>query len=742
MKRLLSVPLILLTALLFAPLLNSAGVSSYSRGVALLLLGEREQAKPFLEQGLKGANLRGLIPAYQALAEGREMDAASLFERAVRQRIKGMEALIGYGQAMGEYSLYYREYYFRFAGELFPKSGAAQLCQGAFLVQQGDPAKGILFVQKALKLERVPEYRLFLALAYRYLNQEAKEREELVGALKEGALSFSALQRAAELFEREGKNQQAVALVREQGERFSSRPLYRVLLAGVLRRGGDYRGALEELGRVTGPSLQEFPFLKEKALALLEKRDRVEALKFFRQAEAMGEEDREFSLRYGEALMKSNAAEAGRWFFRAVLLGDPKGESSLASTPRGEEWTGKLKGSRRIPFFQVEGARWWDDTQLLVWGKGKATPTSSLYLVDALNGKILQSHPLDERVQSVLLLKERGGALISTLSKRKDEANLFLFTPSRKELRLLTPRGLPAKGWTALLSPGEKRAYLLEETFYKGLFRSPFRFEGEMGKLFPYFPNLLANGYVVSLERPGLPAKTGKGNIDLSLPFYKEYKRMIDLYASSKIFREAIERSGSFTLLSGEKSGIETGPDYILLWEVTPKESWKYTLFTSGGETFQGSYSSLLKKTGFELVDFLGLSLPGGYLVVKGEGELVQIDFRKNRVRNRVSDLFTTVASGGDVFYSCGKDLRAYRIDRESGEPRRLSKLDKFTQILSLEDGSVLLVNGGLWLTRSREGREEWASLFPKTKVRELSPTGARMAFVGEDGAVVTTPLR
>ena len=282
----------------------------------------------------------------------------------------------------------------------------------------------------------------------------------------------------------------------------------------------------------------------------------------------------------------------------------------------------------------------------------------------------------------------------------------------------------------------------MEETFYKGLFRSPFRFEGEMGKLFPYFPNLLANGYVVSLERPGLPAKTGKGNIDLSLPFYKEYKRMIDLYASSKIFREAIERSGSFTLLSGEKSGIETGPDYILLWEVTPKESWKYTLFTSGGETFQGSYSSLLKKTGFELVDFLGLSLPGGYLVVKGEGELVQIDFRKNRVRNRVPDLFTTVASGGDVFYSCGKDLRAYRIDRESGEPRRLSKLDKFTQILSLEDGSVLLVNGGLWLTRSREGREEWASLFPKTKVRELSPTGARMAFVGEDGAVVTTPLR
>ena len=101
MKRLLSVPLILLTALLFAPLLNSAGVSSYSRGVALLLLGEREQAKPFLEQGLKGANLRGLIPAYQALAEGREMDAASLFERAVRQRIKGMEALIGYGQSMG-----------------------------------------------------------------------------------------------------------------------------------------------------------------------------------------------------------------------------------------------------------------------------------------------------------------------------------------------------------------------------------------------------------------------------------------------------------------------------------------------------------------------------------------------------------------------------------------------------------------------------------------------------------------
>lgn len=742
MKRLLSVPLILMTALLFAPLLNSAGVSSYSRGVALLLLGEREQAKPFLEQGLKGASLRSLIPAYQALAEGREMDAASLFERAVRQRIKGMEALIGYGQAMGEYSLYYREYYFRFAGELFPKSGAAQLCQGAFLVQQGDPAKGILFVQKALKLERVPEYRLFLALAYRYLNQEAKERDELVVALKEGALSFSALQRAVELFEKEGKNPQAIALVREQGERFSSRPLYRVLLAGVLRRGGDSRGALEELGRVTGPSLQEFPFLKEKALALWAKRDRAEALKFFRQAEAMGEEDREFSLRYGETLMKSNAAEAGRWFFRAVLLGEPKGESALASTPRGEEWTGKLKGSHRIPFFQVEGARWWDDTQLLVWGKGKATPTSSLYLVDALNGKILQSHPLDERVQSVLLLKERGGALISTLSKRKDEANLFLFTPSRKELRLLTPRGLPAKGWTTLLSPGEKRAYLLEETFYKGLFRSPYRFEGEMGKLFPYFPNLLANGYVVSLEKPGLPAKTGKVNIDLSLPFYKEYKRVIDLYASSKTFREAIERSGSFTLLSGEKSGIETGPDYTLLWEVTPKESWKYTLFTSGGETFQGSYSSLLKKTGFELVDFLGLSLRGGYLVVKGEGELVQIDFRKNRIRNRVPDLFTTAASGGEVFYSCGRDLRAYRIDRESGEPRRLSKLDKFTQILSLEDGSVLLVNGGLWLTRSREGREEWVSLFPKTKVRELSPTGARMAFVGEDGAVVTTPLR
>jgi len=137
MKRLLSVPLILLTALLFAPLLNSAGVSSYSRGVALLLLGEREQAKPFLEQGLKGANLRGLIPAYQALAEGREMDAASLFERAVRQRIKGMEALIGYGQAMGEYSLYYREYYFRFAGELFPSSA-----RGPSSSNRGIPPRG------------------------------------------------------------------------------------------------------------------------------------------------------------------------------------------------------------------------------------------------------------------------------------------------------------------------------------------------------------------------------------------------------------------------------------------------------------------------------------------------------------------------------------------------------------------------------------------------------------------------
>ena len=384
MKRLLSVPLILLTALLFAPLLNSAGVSSYSRGVALLLLGEREQAKPFLEQGLKGANLRGLIPAYQALAEGREMDAASLFERAVRQRIKGMEALIGYGQAMGEYSLYYREYYFRFAGELFPKSGAAQLCQGAFLVQQGDPAKGILFVQKALKLERVPEYRLFLALAYRYLNQEAKEREELVGALKEGALSFSALQRAAELFEREGKNQQAVALVREQGERFSSRPLYRVLLAGVLRRGGDYRGALEELGRVTGPSLQEFPFLKEKALALLEKRDRVEALKFFRQAEAMGEEDREFSLRYGEA-PKSNAPRpdvgssgcpSRRSKGRASGV-HPSGRRTALKEAASSSFRWKGRGGGTIPSFCL--------------GR-KATPraASTLWMHER---QILQSHP-------------------------------------------------------------------------------------------------------------------------------------------------------------------------------------------------------------------------------------------------------------------------------------------------------------------------------------------------------------
>ncbi len=703
---------------------------NYYKGISYYLLGDINSAKEYVNAYFDAVKKEDLRNAYKYLFENDKLSASRIFEKYIRERYKRLDALLGYALSIGEFSFYYEEYYFSLANDVFSRKSITYLTYGFFYLKEGDLESARELILKAIRIYDLPEYHLISSMYYRYSGKQFAELKELKNYLvktnyREGYL------RVAEILSLQKKYKEAIKFL-ENCPDFDEKI---IMKAKLFRLNGDIEKAISILKRVKNKD--SFAYKKELAINYYLKGKAAKAVRIFKKLEFLAPEDKEYFLYYGKALLKKNAALAGKWLFRAAALGENSALEDIKNTPRAEELINKINKRAILKFFRVDDFKWIDESKIIVWGKKKANSYQNfVYLVNS-NGKVFKTFLLDEIVQNVEISPDKKKIALVTFSKRKDIANFYIINLSNKSIRKVNTYGLDEKVWKPIFSDNSSRLFFVSEDYIKSAFKAPFSIEDNMGKTFYFYPDIILSGYFYSIGG-GIFAPINRRNIDRSIPLFKDITKISNLYSSSENFKNLIEKGKGISISSSSRMLLLTDNDNIVVFEATDTQSFLYHIFKEDGSIVEGDSSKIMKKSSYEYCEPLYFNTDNNMLFIKGEEKIIIIDTLKHKLKKVVKGIGNVKLFKSRLYYT-NKDLRVYFIDIDKLKIKKAMKMRGYSQIIT-NNNYIYFVYKGLWLYSEGKKREDFKGLFPKVEKTDISPLGSMIAF-SVNNKLVILPL-
>ncbi len=697
----------------------SSAEISYYKGISYYLLGDINSAKKYVNAYFDAVRKEDLRNAYRYLFENDKLSASRIFEKYIRERYKRLDALLGYALSIGEYSFYYEEYYFSLANDIFSRKSITYLTYGFFYLKEGDLASAKELISKAIRIYDLPEYHLIYSIYYRYSGKQLKELKELKNYLgktnyKEGYL------RVAEILSLQKKYEEAIKFL-ENCPDFDRKI---IMKAKLFRLNGDSEQALSTLKSVKNKD--SFAYKKELGINYYLKGKTSKAIKIFKKLEFLAPEDKEYFFYYGKALIKKNAALAGKWLYRAAALGEEHASEEIKDTPRADELINKINKRTIINFFRVDGFKWIDEGEIIVWGKKRANSYQNfVYLLNS-KGDIIKTFLLDEIVQNVEISPDKRKVALVTFSKRKDIANFYIINLSNKSIRKVNTYGLDEKVWKPIFSDDSSRVFFVSEDYIKSAFKAPFSIEDNMGKSFYFYPDIILSGYFYSISG-GIFAPINRRNIDRNIPLFNDITRVSSFYSNFEKFRNLIEKGKGISISSSSRMLLLTDNDNIVVFEATDTQSFLYHIFKEDGSIIEGDSGKIMKKGSYEYCEPIFFNPDNNMLFIKGEEKIIVVDTLKHKLKKVVRGVGNVRLFKRRLYYT-NKDLRVYFIDIDKLKIKKAMKMRGYSQIIT-DNKYIYFVYKGLWLYSEGRKREVFRGLFPKVEKSDISPLGTMIAF-------------
>ena len=709
----------LLMDFIYAKERPSTAEINFYRGISYYLLGDIDNAKTYINTYFDYVKKEDLRSAYNYLFQNDKLSASRVFETYIRRRFKRLDALLGYALSIGEYSFYYEEYYFSLANDIFSRKSLSYLAYGFFYLKEGDLSSAKELISKAIRLYDLAEYHLIYSLYFRYSGNYKAELKELERYLSKTNYRDGYL-RGAEILMSEKKYDEAIKFL----DLCSKYDKKSILKARLFRLKGEYDQAISILKEVNDK--ESFSYKKELAINYYLKGKASKAVKIFKKLELIASEDREFSLYYGKALLNKNEALAGKWLYRASILGEKGIEKELRKTPRANELLSKIKTGAIVRFFRVDGFKWINENNLLVWGKKRANSYRNyVYLMDK-RGSIKKAFLLDEIVQNVELSPDKSKVAVVSFSKRKDVANFYILDIVRKTIKRINTYGLEERVWKPLFSSDSVSVFFVSDDYIKSAFKAPFSIEDSMGKVFYFYPDIILSGYYYNIGA-GVFAPINRRNINRSIPLFSDISLISNLYSTSEKFKDLIERGKGISFSSSSRMHILREEDSIIVFEATETKSFVYHIFNENGSVIEGDSGNIMKKSSYEYCEPIKFNPSNNMFFIKGEEKIIIIDVVKKKIKKIIKGVGTIKVFGRKLYFS-NKDLRIYYIDIDSLKVKKAMKMKGYSQILA-NNNYIYFVNKGLWLYSPTKKREVFRGMFPKVEKYDVSPKGSFMAF-------------
>ncbi len=704
---------------------------AYYKAISYYMLGDKDSAEKNFNIYFNLTNNQKIKTAYEYLLKDDKTTSSKLFESFIRSRYKRLDALIGYAFSIGEYSFYYEEYYFELAKEIFSKKSITSLCYGYFYLKEGDLGAAKDLINKAIRTYDLPEYHILLSLYYRYKGLYTLERDELIKYLPLTDYAKGYI-RVAEIYSKNSEIKKAFDFLVQNREKIGDNDQYYIIKAKIEREMGDFKDALSTIENIKNKD--NFEYIREKGILYHKIGKYKKTIKLFNKIEYKYKEDKEFSYYYGLALLNKNKGVAGKWLLRAGIFGVDVRDDILR-TPRGEEFLNKIQNSSIIKFFRIDGFKWINDDNLLVWGKKNTTYKNYIYLIDSKGG-IVKSFVLDELVQNIVVSHDKTKIAIVSFSKRKDVANFYFLSLKSNNLRRINHYDIDEKIWNPVFSGNDDKIYFLEENYIKNIYSAPFSIENNMGKVYTFYPKIILSGYYYNIGS-GRFSDLNERAIDNSSKLFHDAKKIVEYYNKYPGFSNLIEKGKTISFSASDRVNLFVGDNYMLAFEATGTESFIYHLYFNDGEIYEGKSSEIFKKRPYEYLDFLGISESKHLLYFKGMDKIIIIDYAKKRKKKIITNVLTIVSSDNKAYY-INQSLKVYRIDMEKYKISRPLRLKKYDKILN-SDGYLLFVNKDLWLYKEGTKREKFCSIFPRVKKYDISYDASLLSFSKDNSLYITS---
>lgn len=549
------VTFLLLSVLLAAPFLSARDNPLFGKGVAYLLIGDKDLAKKHWDLFFEDYPDPALRGPFMDLIEAKDLwEVAKEFKRYLDLHHRSTAALVGIALATSDMKQSTSGHNLNRAVRMDGSYSSAYLCLGMEYYKQGNFPMAKSYFNRAVMSLRVPEYKILLAKLYFRLNQPAEALNLLKPEADRYPDNFYFNYLTAEAYLRLNQLDAVDKYIHTALEVSPANMDAQLLKARYFLSRNDAKQAQAILKTLKlKPGDYNEDYYKTYARVLLKlKDDKCETYLDRVYLEDRWDEDinRLMGLYYNWKNPKN--ANVQNWINRSILCGNPVEQLK-------QLFPGKYQFPEypNLSFFDITAIRWLSDEMLVVGATRSSGEPGKLFFIRLEDMKVLNVVTYQGDLQDIFVSKDGTKIIFSTTAVESQSVYVYAMelVNSTPRLSLVSSRPLPLPALEVGFNYTGALVYITDRRLSKLAFESPFSIVSDIGKKTPVYPSYPYPIYQFNFTTKGLTAidindikLVGKVPIES----VKKYYLIYEAYQSKSNIQNYLEKGKKLDITSAE----------------------------------------------------------------------------------------------------------------------------------------------------------------------------------------------
>lgn len=543
----------LLSAVLAAPFLSARDKPSFGKGVAYLLIGDKESARKHWDlffEDYPDPALRG--PFMDLIRADDLWEVTKRFKGYLDLHHRSTAALVGIALATSDMKQSTSIDNLTRAVRMDSSYSSAYLCMGMEYFKQKNYPMAKSYFNQALMNLNVPEYKILLAKLYFKLNQPADALNLLKPTADQHPDNFYFNYLTAEAYLKLNQLDGMDKYIHTALELAPSNMEAQLLKAKYFLGLNDAQQAQNILKTIKFEDYNE-DYYKTYGRVLLKLKD-GKCKTYLENVFLNSKWDKDINLLMGIYYnwKKQENANVQNWIDRSILCGIPV--EQLKPLFPGEY---KFPEYPYLPFFDMTAIRWISDDMLVVGATKTSGEPEKLFFIRLEDMKILNIVAYEGELQDIFVSKDGKKILFSTIAIENQSVYVYAveLTDSTPRLSLVSSRPLPMPAVEVGFNYSGTLAYITNNQLSKLAFESPFSIVSEIGEKTPVYASFPFPIYKFNFETKKLTAVDINdikqvGNIPIET--VKKYYMIYEAHESKNSVQDLIEKGKKLDLTSAE----------------------------------------------------------------------------------------------------------------------------------------------------------------------------------------------
>lgn len=553
MRRIIIIFTLLSIVLAVPFLLSARDKPLFGKGVAYLLIGDKDLARKCWDLFFEDYPDPALRGPFMNLIKAEDLwEVTKQFKGYLDLHHRSTAALVGIALATTDMKQSTSIENLRRALRMDSSYSSAYLCLGMEYFKQGDYPTAKSYFNQALANLNVPEYKILLAKLLFQLNQPDDALKLLKPAADQHPDNFYLNYMTAEAYLNLNKLDAMDKYVHTAIELAPANKEAQLLKAKYFLGLNNAQQAQNILKTIKFEDYNE-DYYKTYARVLLKLKD-GKCKTYLENVFLRNKWDKDINVLMGTYYnwKKQENANVQNWINRSILCGIPV--EQLKPLFPGEY---KFPEYPYLSFFDMTTIRWLSDKMLVVGAKKTSGEPGKLFFIRLEDLKILNVVAYEGELEDIFISKDGKKILFSTTALENQSVYVYAveLSDSSPRLSLVSSRPLPMSAVDVGFNYSGTLAYITDSQLSKLAFESPFSIVSEIGEKTPVYGSYPFPIYKFNFDTKKLTAVDINdikqvGNVPIET--VKKYYMIYEAYQSKSSVQDLIEKGKKLDLTSSE----------------------------------------------------------------------------------------------------------------------------------------------------------------------------------------------